>query len=188
MEQEKNDRLLDDLMEAKGSFDNLIREMMDSGMEYPYEKVIKMEEASYTKCYNAVTRMNKDIEEYNHLYDENSEYLDGERKIILEYIILYIMSIFVIKILSKTLSHEKLNEIWYMLIGLFLGTGNMALTNSHLNEYRYGDESSRKLRNDLMTLKEDYKENYDIAYKEIELLFSLNRNLWQELDQHIKTK
>ena len=72
MEQEKNDLLLNDLFEAHGGFDNLINEMKDAGIEFPYDDTITMEEASYSNAFNAISRMNDYVSEYTFLTEENT--------------------------------------------------------------------------------------------------------------------
>ncbi len=182
MEQEKNDLLLDDLFEAKGSFDNLIQEMMDKGISFPYEDTIKLEETSYANAFNAISRMNEYTTEYNYLYEENDEYFDHEAGIILKGVLLYGVTIIALKLFSKVLSAQKINEMVYLIVGMLLGSINTGIIFNNLNNFRNGTKESRDLRNRLATLKESYKEDYNIAMNEIDCLFSLNRNLWKELD------
>ncbi len=184
MEQEKNDLLLNDLFEAHGSFDNLINEMKDAGIVFPYEDTITMEEASYTNAFNAISRMNDYVSEYTFLTEENEEFFDHEAGIILKGILLYGVTIIALKLFSKTLSAQKINEIWYLLVGALLGSVNTGIIFNNINNYRNSSKESRDLLNRLATLKEDYKKDYDIAYNEIDCMFSLNRNLWKELDKN----
>ena len=184
MEQEKNDLLLNDLFEAKGGFDNLINEMKDAWIVFPYEDTITMEEASYTNAFNAISRMNDYVSEYTFLTEENTEFFDHEAGIILKGVLLYGVTIIALKLFSKTLSAVKINEIWYLLIGALLGSVNTGIIFNNINNYRNGSKESRDLLNRLTTLKEDYKKDYDIAYNEIDCMFSLNRNLWKELDKN----
>ena len=184
MEQEKNDLLLNDLFEAHGGFDNLINEMKDAGIEFPYDDTITMEEASYSNAFNAISRMNDYVSEYTFLTEENTEFFDHEAGIIIKGILLYGVTIIALKLFSKTLSAQKINEIWYLLVGALLGSVNTGIIFNNINNYRYGTKDSRDLLNRLATLKEDYKKDYDIAYNEIDCMFSLNRNLWKELDKN----
>lgn len=183
MEQEKNDILLDDLFEARGAFDNLINEMRDLGIVYPYEDTISEEEKSYANAFNAISRMNGYTEEYNYLMDENVDFFEEEIRIYVKYAILYGASIILLKLFSKTLSAREISEIWYGLVGLLLGSVNMGVINKNVNDHRYGTKESRDLMNRLSTLKERYKEDYSLAYKEVQSLFDTNNKLWKELDK-----
>ena len=193
MEQEKNDMLLNDLFEAKGSFDNLIEEMKDKNITFPYDDTIKLEETSYSKAFNAISRMNNYTEEYNYLIDANEDFYEKEAYIIVRGILLYGVTIVALKLFSKTLSSKQISDMWYMLIGVLLGSINTGIIYNNINNYRYGDKDNREFVNRISLLKESYKEDYHIAMNEIDCLFSLNRNLWKELDnekekQFIKKK
>jgi len=183
MEQEKNDLLLNDLFEAHGSFENLIQEMKDKKIEFPYEETIKIEDDSYHKAYNAISRMNGYTEEYNYLYEENGEFFEHEAGIVFKGILLYGVTIIALNLFAKTLSSKQINDIVYLLIGALMGSINTGIIYNNLNSYRNGTKESRDLLNRLATLKEDYKEDYRLAMNEIDTLFSLNRNLWRELEE-----
>ena len=176
-----NNYLMDELLEAHVDFGNIIDAMKDNNIIYPYAKVISIEESSYTISFNAISRMIKAYEEYNVLKKSNYDFFDEEAKICIKYIMLYLISIIMIKVFSKTLSSEKINEMWFALVGLVLGSTNASLIYKNLNNYRYGNKENRKLMDDMKTLKEDYDRNFDIARREISYLCSLNRNLEKEL-------
>lgn len=182
MEQEKNDMLQNDLFEAKASFDYLISEMKEKGINFPYEETITLVEASYSNGFNAISRMNDYTSEYNFLYEENSEFFDHEAGIIIRGIVLYGITIIALKLFSKVLSAKQINEMWYLLIGALLGSVNTGMIFNGINQHRNGSKESRDLMNRLATLKEDYKKDYEIATDEIDFLFSINRNLWKILD------
>ena len=116
MEQEKNDLLLDDLFESKASFDNLIMEMQDLGINYPYDDTILLAEGSYSNAFNAISRMNGYTEEYNFLYEENIDFFEHEIGIVIRGIVLYGISIIAFKLFSKVLSSKQINEMIYLLI------------------------------------------------------------------------
>lgn len=183
MEQEKNDLLQNDLFEVNGSIDILIQEMQNLGIEYPYDELVNNKEISYAKAYNAISRMNNYLQEYNYLKEENTEFFEEEISIYIKHTILYALSIILIKVFSKTLSAKEISEIWYGLVGLLLGSVNMGIINSSINDHRNGTKDSRDLINRLTTLKENYKEDYQLAYKEIQSLFATNRILWKEIDK-----
>ena len=181
MDEGINNLLLEELFESHGFFENIINEMKDNNVFFPYDRVIPMEEASYNISYDAISKMNDDLKKYNSIVNNNKEFFSGERKIYTKYIMLYIFSIIFIKIFAKTLSLEKIDEMWYALFGIALGSANVGLINRDINNYRYGTKENRKLMNELATLKEDYDENYVIARREISYMYSLNRNLENEL-------
>ena len=183
MSQELNNLLLDELCEAHGLFQNTIAEMQQNGISYKYDEVIKMEENSYTISYNAISKLNSILERYNYLCVENEEYFKDEKKIFIKYIFLYLVSIILIKVFSKTLSAAKINEIWYAIIGMVLGSANATLIGKSINNYRNDSKDKRELNNSLITLKEEYNANYDIAAREVNYLFSLARNLSSEVDE-----
>lgn len=182
MEQEKNDLLLDDLFESKASFDNLIMEMQDLGINYPYDDIILLAEGSYSNAFNAISRMNGYTEEYNFLYEENIDFFEHEIGIVIRGIVLYGISIIAFKLFSKVLSSKQINEMIYLLVGVLFGSINMGIIYNNVNQYRNGTKESRDLLNRLTTLKEDYKKDKELATNEIDSLFSLNRNLMKEIE------
>jgi len=184
MDQEKNDMLRDDLIEAKASFDNIIMEMQERNIKFPYEDVIKMTETSYANSYNAITRMNEYTKDYEYLIECNEAFFSNEAKIIISGILMYVITFFALRLFGKILSGKQINEIIYMLLGVLLGSINMGFIYGNLNDLRSGSKDSRELINRLKTLKEDYKKDYHTAYNEIESINALNRNLWKEIDEY----
>ena len=185
MNEKINNTLLDHLIDVHGDFEKIIGQMQDRNIEYPYDKVIELENKSYCISYNAISRMNNSLQEYNLEIKSNKEFFIGEKKIYLKYIMLYLVSIIMIKVFAKTLSSVKIDEIWYSLVGLVLGTANVSLINKNINEYRYGSKDRRELLNVVKSLEEDYNRDYEIAHNEIACMYSLNRNLLQELLHHM---
>ncbi|MBP5683972.1 MAG: hypothetical protein J6X02_01795 [Bacilli bacterium] len=185
MDQEKNDMLRSDLMEAKCMFDNLIFEMQEKSISFPYEEVIKMTEISYANAYNAITRMNDYTKDYEFLNEANEDFYEDEARLIFSGIIMYLISLVVMRIFGKILSGKQINEIYYLLAGFLLGSVNTGIIFNNINEHRYGNKDSREFINRIKTLKDDYKKDYHIAYNEIESINSLNRNLHRELERNI---
>ena len=183
MEQEKNDLLLDDLFESKASFDNLIMEMQDLGINYPYDDTILLAEGSYSNAFNAISRMNGYTEENNFLYEENIDFFEHEIGIVIRGIVLYGISIIAFKLFSKVLSSKQINEMVYLLVGALFGSINMGIIFNNVNQHRNGTKESRDLLNRLNTLKEDYKKDKELATNEIDSLSSLNRNLMREIEK-----
>ena len=178
--------LLEELFDAHGSFENIISEMKENGIIYPYDNVIKMEDASYRLCFNSIDKMNESQQKYNYLKEENKDFYTNEKKIGFKYLLLYVTSFIMIKIFSNTLSVHKINEIWYALLGLTLGTVSAGIINRNINEYRYGNKDNRKFMIDLIELQETYDENFEIARREVSYIYSLNRNLLNELPENKK--
>ena len=176
-----NNILMNELLEVHTDFNNIISIMKENDITYPYDNLITLEGASYQISYNAISRMIKSYEEYNILKKQNTNFFEDEARIYIKYIMLYVVSIIIIRVFSKTLSSEKINEIWYALAGIVLGSVNTNLIYKNINNYRYGSKDNRMLMDDLSTLKEDYNDNYEIARREIDYMFSLNRNLEKEL-------
>ena len=186
MDQEKNDMLRDDLVEAKASFDILIMELQERNISFPYEDVIKMTETSYAISYNAITRMNEYTRDYVFLTEENEGFFEDEARIIIGGVLMYVITFIALRIFGKILSGKQINEMIYMLTGVLFGSINMGFIYSNVNNHRNESKDSRELINRLKSLKEDYKRDYHIAYNEIENINSLNRNLWKELDEYKK--
>lgn len=182
MEEKDNELLLEDLFELKGCFDNTIKEMMEKGIEYSYDEIITNYEANYAQAFNAISRLKGYTEEYHLLMDSNQEFFEQELGIYAKYAILYAVSIIIIKIFSKTLSAQQINEIWYAIIGLILGSVNMGIIHKNVNNHLYGTKESRELMDRISTLKERYKEDYSLAYKTIVEMDKVNHNLWKVLD------
>ena len=175
--------LLGELYEAHDTFEGIINEMKDNNIIYRYDELIAIEKSSYRIVDNAITKMDEAHRRYNLLKEENKDFFISERRIIIRDVMLYVFSIIMIKIFSKTLSAEKLSEIWYALLGMTLGTVNMGIINKHLNEYRNSNKNNRNLMNDLCELKAIYDDNFEIARREVSYMFSLNRNLQEEIPE-----
>ena len=189
MNEEINNRLLDDLFEAHGIFENTIKEMQSLDVFYPYSDIIRMEEKSFNISFNAISKMNEALEKYNYIKNNNDDFFNGERRIMTKYIMLYLVSIIMLKVFCKTLSVSKINEIWYALAGLVLGSLDAGLACGSIDEYRYDKKENRDLMNDLKSYKEEYKFNYDVARREISYMYSLNRNLVEEIpEKHYNKK
>ena len=177
MNQEINDLLLNELEEAHAYFDNIVSGLKDEDIPYSLKDLVIIENNSYHISYDAITKMNDAYIKYQEIHASNIEFFEGADKLVLKYILLYIVSIIMIKVFSKTLSAEKINEIWYALVGMVLGTANLGIINSNLNVYRYSNKKNRELMNEINSLKEEYDTNFEIARREISYMFSLNRNL-----------
>ena len=123
------------------------------------------------------------MEEYNLLMESNADFFEQEISIYAKYAILYVASIIIIKIFAKTLSAKEISEIWFSIIGLVLGSVNMGIIHKNVNNHLYGTKESRELMDKLSTLKENYKEDYAMAYKAIEQISKELNKLWKDLDK-----
>ena len=177
MSQEINDLLLSELEEANAYFDILISNVKENSVHYSINDLIIIENNSYHISYDAITKMNDILVKYDAILKENEDFFVEDSKIKVKLLFLYLVSIIMISIFCKTVSHEKLNEIWYAMIGLVFGTINTSILYNNLNHNRYDDEKNRRIMNEIFSLQDDYNKNFEIARNEITYMFSLNRNL-----------
>ena len=177
MNQAINDLLISELEEAHAYFEYLVLNFNEKNLPYSLPDIIRIENNSYHISVDAITKMNDSLARYEYLKNENADYFEEEAKMIIKYILLYLVSIIMIKVFSKTLSTDKINELWYGMAGILLGSVNTGIIYSNVHQYRYGDKEHRDLMNELNDLKEEYDKNFEIARREISYMFSLNRNL-----------
>ena len=181
MDEAINIILLEDLNEADNTFNNIISEMKENNVSYNYEEIIYMEKNSYQIADSAINKMFESQQKYNLLYDDNSEFFEEERRITLKYILLYFVSIIMIKVFAKTLSADKINEIWYALLGMTLGTINTRMLYKNVYSYRNDSKEKRELISNLQEMNSIYDDNFEIARREVDYIYSLNRNLQEEI-------
>ena len=186
MNQETNDFLEENLLDAHNIFNVIISEMKNNDIKYEYEFLKAKENESFRIVCDILNKMNYSVYEYNNLIEKNKELFDNDYYIYLKYISLYIVSIVFIKFFYQIFDTSKLNELLKYGVGLFLGSTYIGLMNKDINENRYGSKEKRNLINELKTLKEEYKINHDKAVNEIDYIFALNNNLWHELDNNKK--
>ena len=186
MNQETNDFLEENLNEAHTTFNSIIKEMHDGRIPFNYEFIEEREKESFKIVCDIIDKMNFNVYEYNDLKEKNNDLFNVEYKIYLKYFMLYLISITFIKGFHKIFDTSKLSEILKYAIGMFLGSTYIALMNKDIYENRNGSKDRRDLINRLKTLKEEYKVNHDKAVNEIDYMFALNTNLWNELDKNKK--
>lgn len=186
MNQETNDFLEYNLQEAHATFNTIIAEMQNEKISFNYEVIEDKENISFQIVCDLLCKMDFNLYEYNSLMDKNSELFDNEYKIYLKYISLYMVSIIFIRLFHEIFDTSKLNEILKYAIGMFLGSTYMGLMHKDLNDNKNDTKEKRDLINRLKTLKEEYKKNHDQAVNEIDYMFALNTNLWNELDNSKK--
>ena len=186
MNQETNDFLVQNLIEAHVTFNSIIKEMQDDKISFNYKFVEEREKESYQIVYDIINKMNFNVYEYNDLKEKNNDLFDSEYKIYLKYFSLYLVSLVFIRVFYEVFDTSKLSEMLKYVIGMFLGSTYITLMNKDINDNRNGSKDRRDLINKLKTLKEEYKVNHDKAVNEIDYMFALNTNLWNELDSNKK--
>ena len=177
MNQGITQELIFELEDAHANFEYLISKLSNYESASFIQNVIAIEKRSYDISLDAINKMCDTSIKYNDLYINNIDFFEGEYKMVLKLIMLYIVSIIMIKIFSTTLSSEKLDEMWYGTVGMVLGAANTGLIYNNINHYRYDTKENRELMNEIKSLKEEYDNNFEIATREISYMLSLNRNL-----------
>ena len=183
MNQEVNDFLKQNLLEAHATYNTIISEMKENNITFEYDVLNEKENESFTSICEMINKMQCNLSEYNRLKEDNQEIFDNEYSIYLKYFSLYIVSILFIKVFHIIFDTEKLSDILKYAIGMFLGSTYIGLLNKDIHDNRSDSKETRDLINRLKTLKEEYKENHDMAVIEIDYIFALNTNLWNKLDE-----
>ena len=186
MNYETNEFLEENLMDAHNIFNMIINEMQDNNIKYEYEFLKNKENESFHIVCEFLNKMNYLVYEYDDLVKKNEEVFNNEYRIYLKYISLYIVSIVFIRLFYQVFDTSKLNEMLKYIIGIFLGSTYIGLMNKDLNENRNNSKERRDLINRLKTLKEEYSISHNKAVNEIDYMFALNSNLWNELDNSKK--
>ena len=93
MNQETNDFLVQNLIEAHVTFNSIIKEMQDDKISFNYKFVEEREKESYQIVYDIINKMNFNVYEYNDLKEKNNDLFDSEYKIYLKYFSLYLVSL-----------------------------------------------------------------------------------------------
>ena len=183
MNQETNEFLMENLVDAHNIFNSIIKEMQQANIPFEYEFIRDKEMNSYEIVSDLLVKMNSEVYEYNYLIDNNITFFNDKYSFYVRYISLYIISFIFIKMYHEIFTTEKFNEFWHYIVGLFLGSTFVGLLNKDINEYQTNTKEKRDLINRLKTLEEAHRENHDKAVNEIDYIFALNDNLWEELDR-----
>ena len=88
-----------------------------------------------------------------------------------------------VKFFSDIIKDERFNDYWQYLVGMFLGSTYMSLLNKDVLDSQSDTKEKRDVINKIKTLKEEYKINHDTVVNEIDYIFALNDNMWDELDK-----
>ena len=126
------------------------------------------------------TNLNEAHETFNSII---AELFNNKKIIYTKYIILCFASIVFVKLYHKIFNPGKFDEFVHYLVGLFLGGTFVGLLNKDLNDNMSDTKEKRDLVNRLKTLKEEYKELHDNAVIIIDIIFSMNDKLWDEIDK-----
>ncbi len=180
MSYELNTILYDELCEVHETFQNTIAEMQQQGIIYQYDEIIKEEDNSYNDAYNLLHRLDSIVSQHNYLCFQNKEVFADEKKIYMKFLLIYLISIFIIRTFCKSITAEKMKVIWESLLIMACGGINAGLVFRSIKKHRNNEEVS-KLFNSLNSLKEEYDSKYDLAAKEVNNISSLLRKLNQEI-------
>ena len=115
--------------------------------------------------------------------------LEEETSIYIKYISLYIATILFLRLYHEIFDTSELNDMIKYMVGLFLGSTYIGLLNKDIHDSRSDTKEKRDAINELKTMKEEYQKMHDEAVREIDYIFAVNSNLWDELDKEmVKTK
>lgn len=183
MDQEAYERLLADLEEAKGSFDIIVDNMKEEGIEYPYEKLITLINQSVYRVEVAIGKLHDDSEEYSSLSEKNIVLIRKLKLIEAARRVLAVVLIYSASILWRTSDH-KVAAYLLSVIGTFCAILGIDFASANMR-YDLLDKNPEngKVYSRLNGLKSDYKENYKMASNDIDTIQSINRNLWEELEK-----
>ena len=179
---EINRTLLEELEEANGYFENIVLEIKNDDPDISLDNYINKVRESFQESMQALDKMDNILVEYNLLHMDNHEFFNGEKKIVMKYVFLYMVSIIMIKVFSKTLSSVKINEIWYAFVGMLLGTVNTKMLCSNLDAYRKENKNVRNMLNEDSSLKEEYDKYFAIALGGLTNIQTIIRSLNRHLD------
>lgn len=183
MNQETNDFLKEELQEAHNTFHGIIKEMKSNGILYEYRKLEEIEMNSFIEINELINKMGYYVLESKNLKEDNSEMFNNEHRLCIKYLVLYGISLVFIKLYHTIFNTDDLDDMVKYIVGIFLGSMYMGLLCKDLYDNRTDTKDKRDLINKLKTMKEEYKDSHDSVVREINYIFALNDNLWDELDK-----
>ena len=183
MNQEINQFIEQNLLDAHNIFHHIIREMKHANIKYPYDELIQKEQESYEIVRNDLRQMQSKTDELNSYKEFCNELSNDKFKLYLKYFSLYLVSLVFMKIFYEIYNTEDFSKFYNYVVGLLLGSVYAGLLNKDINDLNANDKDTRDLLNRIKTLKEEYKECHDNAVIEINYIFAVNGNLWEELDK-----
>ena len=182
MNEETNEFLKENLIEAHFYFKYLINEMKNNNIPFEYEIIESMEQNSFNEINNRINKMAYFVLVSENLKEDNKELFHRQYSLYLKYISLYIVSMVFIRLYYEIFDMSKLNEMLKYMVGMFLGSTYIGLLNKDLYDNQNDTKEKRDTINRLKTMREEYKKNHDEVVHEIDNIFSINSSLWNILD------
>jgi len=182
MNEETNEFLKENLIEAHFYFKYLINEMKNNNIPFEYEIIESMEQNSFNEINNRINKMAYFVLVSENLKEDNKELFHRQYSLYLKYISLYIVSMVLIRLYYEIFDMSKLNEMLKYMVGMFLGSTYIGLLNKDLYDNQNDTKEKRDTINRLKTMREEYKKNHDEVVHEIDNIFSINSSLWNILD------
>ncbi len=180
MDKDTCERLLNDLEEAKSSFDIIIEEMKQVGIKYPYEKITSLVGDSYSRINGILTDMRINTPVYENLYDKNRDYLSRLKMLKFSSLLLKLALFNVIVFLFSRADNYGIKST-AVVSGLLAWVGTDLVTADLKSRFvdPLKDESIEYYERMDM---DRYKKKKEAA-NDIDTIYSINRNLWKELDK-----
>lgn len=181
MDKDTCERLLNDLEEAKSSFDIIIEEMKAVGIKYPYEKITSLVENSYSRINGILNEMRIGTPIYENLYEKNRTYLSRLKVLRFSSLLLKLALFNVIVFLFSRADNYGIKST-AVFSGLLAWIGTDLVTEDlksrFVDPYKDNDSIDYYERMDM----DRYKKKKEAA-NDIDTIYSINRNLWKELDK-----
>lgn len=181
MDQETIERLKTDLEEAKGSYDMLIIQMQEEGIEYPYDKLNALVEDSFNTISESLDQMSKDVSRYELLRERNRDYLTRLR--VLKGISFGLQLFFWHLIIQ---AGRRANETYLKVVaalGAVLSCIGTQLVSDDIRIKLVDPFKDKQDYDNYMELKDKLKKAKKVNANDIDTIYSINRNLFEELEK-----
>ena len=180
MDKDTCERLLNDLEEAKSSFDIIIEEMKQVGIKYPYEKITSLVGDSYSRINGILTDMRINTPVYENLYEKNKDYLSRLKMLKFSSLLLKLALYNLIVFIFTRADNIGIKSVG-VVSALFAWIGTDLVTADLKSRFvdPLKDESIEYYERMDM---DRYKKKKEAA-NDIDTIYSINRNLWKELDK-----
>ena len=180
MDQETIERLKTDLEEAKGSYDMLIIQMQEEGIEYPYDKLTALVEDSFNTISESLDQMSKDVSRYELLRERNRDYLTRLR--VLKGISFGLQLFFWHLIVQ---AGRRASETYLKVVaglGAVLSCIGTQLVSDDIRIKLVDPFKDKQDYDNYMELKDKLKKAKKVNANDIDTIYSINRNLFEELE------
>ena len=180
MDQETIERLKTDLEEAKGSYDMLIIQMQEEGIEYPYDKLTALVEDSFNTISESLDQMSKDVSRYELLRERNRDYLTRLR--VLKGISFGLQVFFWHLIVQ---AGRRASETYLKVVaglGAVLSCIGTQLVSDDIRIKLVDPFKDKQDYDNYMELKDKLKKAKKVNANDIDTIYSINRNLFEELE------